>query len=51
MQGKACFNFKKVDTALFEELATLTQAAFERNQGREILDKFCGRYGHDGGAT
>ena len=42
MQGKACFNFKKVDTALFEELAALTQAGFERLQSREFLDKFCG---------
>ena len=30
MQGKACFNFKKVDTALFEQLAALTKAGFTR---------------------
>jgi hypothetical protein len=42
MQGKACFNFKTVDTALFEELATLTKAGCERLQSREMLDKFCG---------
>ncbi len=28
MQGKACFNFKKGDPALFAELARLTQAGF-----------------------
>jgi hypothetical protein len=28
MQGKSCFNFTRVDPALFEELAALTQAAF-----------------------
>lgn len=29
MQGKACFNFTKVDEPLFEELARLTTASFE----------------------
>jgi hypothetical protein len=29
MQGKSCFNFKKVEPALFEELAALTRAGFE----------------------
>jgi hypothetical protein len=29
MQGKACFNFKKVDRSLFKELAQVTRAAFE----------------------
>lgn len=29
MQGKSCFNFKVVDTALFEELASLTEAAYQ----------------------
>lgn len=29
MQGKSCFNFKRADEALFEELAALTRAAFE----------------------
>ena len=28
MQGKACFNFKSSDPALFAELAQLTQAGF-----------------------
>jgi len=40
MQGKACFNFKKVEVALFEELAELTRAGFERFQNREMLEKF-----------
>ncbi|MFZ3080944.1 MAG: hypothetical protein WA109_14800 [Bellilinea sp.] len=30
MQGKSCFNFKQPDPALFEELAVLTRAGFER---------------------
>ena len=30
VQGKSCFNFKKVDAAQFEALAVLTQAGFER---------------------
>jgi hypothetical protein len=30
MQGKSCFNFTKVDEALFEELTQLTQTGFER---------------------
>lgn len=29
MQGKSCFNFKKVDTALFKELAELTRKGVE----------------------
>lgn len=32
MQGKSCFNFSKVDDALFAELAQLTQAGFNRFQ-------------------
>lgn len=30
MQGKACFNFKEVDKAVFKELAKLTKAGFDR---------------------
>lgn len=30
MQGKSCFNFAKVDAALFEELATLVAAGERR---------------------
>ena len=29
MQGKACFNFKRVEHELFEELAVLTRKGFE----------------------
>ncbi|WP_299428689.1 hypothetical protein [uncultured Meiothermus sp.] len=29
MQGKSCFNFKKLDDALLEELKALTQKGFE----------------------
>jgi len=29
MQGKSCFNFKKVETELFKELAELTQKSVE----------------------
>lgn len=32
MQGKSCFNFKKLDSDLFSELASLTRAGFERYQ-------------------
>jgi hypothetical protein len=32
MQGKSCFNFKKIDETLFDELATLTKRGFERFQ-------------------
>jgi hypothetical protein len=30
MQGKSCFNFKKVDPSLFDELSRLAQEGFER---------------------
>ncbi len=30
MQGKSCFNFKKVEKTLFEELSQLTEQGFER---------------------
>jgi hypothetical protein len=30
MQGKACFNFKEPDPALFKELSALTKAAYAR---------------------
>jgi len=32
MQGKSCFNFKKMEPALFDELAELTRVGFERFQ-------------------
>lgn len=42
MQGKACFNFKTMDAALFEEMAALTQAGFERLQSEDLLRTLCG---------
>ena len=30
MQGKSCFNFKRVEPELFKELAALTKRGFER---------------------
>jgi hypothetical protein len=30
MQGKSCFNFKKIETPLFDELTQLTHHAFKR---------------------
>ncbi len=30
MQGKSCFNFKSADAMLFEELAALTRAGYEK---------------------
>ena len=30
MQGKSCFNFKKVEKSLFDELKSLTKQGFER---------------------
>lgn len=30
MQGKSCFNFKKIETSLFDELAQLTKQGFDR---------------------
>ena len=35
MQGKSCFNFKKIDPELFEELASLTRDGFEDFQKEE----------------
>ena len=34
MQGKACFNFKTEDDALFAELAAVTRAGWERFQAQ-----------------
>ena len=37
MQGKSCFNFKKVEPALFDELAQLTKQGFEHFMKDEYL--------------
>ena len=36
MQGKSCFNFKKVDPELFQELSDLTKKSFTRFQKEEL---------------
>ena len=36
MQGKSCFNFKKVEPELLKELAELTQKGYERFQQEEL---------------
>ncbi len=38
MQGKSCFNFTKVDDALFEELDDLTARGIERYRAKGYLD-------------
>lgn len=35
MQGKSCFNFKKLEEPLFEELSQLTKHGFERMMKEE----------------
>jgi hypothetical protein len=37
MQGKSCFNFKKVEPALFQELSELTKKGAERFQQKELV--------------
>jgi hypothetical protein len=37
MQGKSCFNFKRVDEALFQELEQLTYRSVERLRAEKIL--------------
>lgn len=36
MQGKSCFNFKKVAPELFEELASLAEKSYARFQKEEL---------------
>ena len=36
MQGKSCFNFKKVEPELFEELEDLAKKSYERFQKEEL---------------
>lgn len=35
MQGKSCFNFKKIEKSLFDELSQLTRQGFERMMKEE----------------
>ena len=36
MQGKSCFNFKKVEPELFQELADLARKSYKRFQKEEL---------------
>jgi hypothetical protein len=36
-QGKSCFNFKKVEPELLQELAALTEKGYARFQQEELL--------------
>jgi len=36
MQGKSCFNFKRVEKSLFDELSQLTRQGFERFMKEEF---------------
>ena len=36
MQGKSCFNFKKIEKSLFDELSQLTKQGFERMMKEEF---------------
>jgi len=38
MQGKSCFNFKKTEQNLFEELGVLTKCGFEKYQEAGYID-------------
>jgi hypothetical protein len=40
MQGKSCFNFKKVEPALFQELTELTSRSAERFQSAKVNGEF-----------
>jgi hypothetical protein len=37
MQGKSCFNFKKLEDPALEDLRQLTRRGFERYQAEELL--------------
>jgi len=43
MQGKTCFNFKKVDDKLFKELGQLTKTALQRFSDPELVRKITTR--------
>jgi hypothetical protein len=43
MQGKDCFNFKKVDAKLFKELGQLTKSGLEKFTDPEFLRKITTR--------
>jgi hypothetical protein len=37
MQGKSCFNFKKMDEDLFEELVALTKSGFDKFKSKSLI--------------
>lgn len=37
MQGKSCFNFKKVDEEVFQELGDLTKKGFEKFKRKNLI--------------
>lgn len=37
MQGKSCFNFKRVDPKMFSELSALTEKSFQRLQKENLV--------------
>lgn len=39
MQGKSCFNFKRVEPELFQELDTLTRSGFESYREQGFVDR------------
>ena len=39
MQGKSCFNFKKIEPDLFRELDALTKKSYERFQKEEMVPR------------
>ena len=43
MQGKSCFNFKKVDPKLFKELGQLTKLGMQKFSDPELLRKITTR--------
>jgi hypothetical protein len=43
MQGKACFNFKKVDAKLFKELGQLTKTGLQKFSDAEFVRKITTR--------
>lgn len=43
MQGKGCFNFKKVDAKLFKELGQLTKSGLQKFSDPELVSKIMTR--------
>jgi hypothetical protein len=43
MQGKSCFNFKKIDKVLLGELAALTEAGYGSYKERSFIQELGSR--------